>query len=193
MITRRNTLFSLTAGGILAAGAYGAYGLLRSTAPSADVRADSKPVFTFDIATFEPGKDVLISVDTKPLNIRRLSDTDHTAIRSLPDGRDPFAHRPLDPRLLPATAENLIQPAPIPFVALWRLCTRLACVPLGDGTGDFGGYFCPCGGSHFDLLGRIQKGPAPRNLAIPNVGTGDTTHVAIHRDGLTPQQLLDIM
>ena len=45
-------------------------------------------------------------------------------------------------------------------------CTHLGCVPLGD-AGGFGGWFCPCHGSHYDTAGRIRKGPAPRNLPVP--------------------------
>ena len=44
------------------------------------------------------------------------------------------------------------------------VCTHLGCVPLGQ-SGDFGGWFCPCHGSHYDTAGRIRKGPAPENLA----------------------------
>ena len=52
------------------------------------------------------------------------------------------------------------------------VCTHLGCIPLGqksnDPHGDFGGWFCPCHGSHYDSSGRIRKGPAPRNLEVPN-------------------------
>ena len=51
------------------------------------------------------------------------------------------------------------------------VCTHLGCVPLGqkstDSRGDFGGWFCPCHGSHYDTSGRIRKGPAPTNLSVP--------------------------
>jgi ubiquinol-cytochrome c reductase iron-sulfur subunit len=51
------------------------------------------------------------------------------------------------------------------------VCTHLGCVPLGqkpsDPRGDYGGWFCPCHGSHYDTSGRIRKGPAPLNLAVP--------------------------
>ena len=47
------------------------------------------------------------------------------------------------------------------------VCTHLGCVPLGDGAGDFGGWFCPCHGSHYDTSGRIRRGPAPQNLLVP--------------------------
>ena len=51
------------------------------------------------------------------------------------------------------------------------VCTHLGCVPLGaaegENKGEFGGYFCPCHGSHYDVAGRIRKGPAPLNLKVP--------------------------
>ena len=51
------------------------------------------------------------------------------------------------------------------------ICTHLGCIPLGqksnDPKGEFGGWFCPCHGSHYDTSGRIRKGPAPRNLQVP--------------------------
>lgn len=51
------------------------------------------------------------------------------------------------------------------------ICTHLGCVPAGqkgsDAKGEFGGWFCPCHGSHYDTSGRIRKGPAPKNLAVP--------------------------
>ncbi|NBO18756.1 MAG: ubiquinol-cytochrome c reductase iron-sulfur subunit, partial [Proteobacteria bacterium] len=51
------------------------------------------------------------------------------------------------------------------------VCTHLGCIPL-SGAGEFGGkdnggYFCPCHGSQYDTSGRIRKGPAPRNLDVP--------------------------
>ena len=47
------------------------------------------------------------------------------------------------------------------------VCTHLGCVPVGE-RGEYGGWFCPCHGSHYDKSGRIRKGPAPTNLAVPN-------------------------
>ena len=46
------------------------------------------------------------------------------------------------------------------------ICTHLGCVPISN-AGEYGGYFCPCHGSHYDASGRIRKGPAPENLEIP--------------------------
>jgi ubiquinol-cytochrome c reductase iron-sulfur subunit len=57
------------------------------------------------------------------------------------------------------------------WLILVGVCTHLGCIPLGtsgsEPRGEFGGWFCPCHGSHFDTAGRIRKGPAPRNLVVP--------------------------
>ena len=52
------------------------------------------------------------------------------------------------------------------WLIMTGVCTHLGCIPLGN-KGDFGGWFCPCHGSHYDTSGRIRKGPAPTNLEIP--------------------------
>jgi len=64
-------------------------------------------------------------------------------------------------------------------VDLHGVCTHLGCVPLGAGDGEnkgeYGGYFCPCHGSHYDTAARIRKGPAPKNLEVPEYEfTSDT-------------------
>ena len=57
------------------------------------------------------------------------------------------------------------------WLVLVGICTHLGCIPkgqsMGDARGDFGGWFCPCHGSHYDTSGRIRRGPAPRNLDVP--------------------------
>jgi ubiquinol-cytochrome c reductase iron-sulfur subunit len=55
----------------------------------------------------------------------------------------------------------------------------LGCVPLGDGAGDFHGWFCPCHGSHYDTSGRIRKGPAPENLPVPMAAFVDDTTIKL--------------
>ena len=46
------------------------------------------------------------------------------------------------------------------------ICTHLGCIPLAH-QGDYDGWFCPCHGSQYDSSGRIRRGPAPANLALP--------------------------
>ena len=52
------------------------------------------------------------------------------------------------------------------WLILEASCTHLGCIPVAH-KGDYGGYFCPCHGSHYDTSGRIRKGPAPLNLRVP--------------------------
>jgi ubiquinol-cytochrome c reductase iron-sulfur subunit len=62
------------------------------------------------------------------------------------------------------------------WLVVTGVCTHLGCVPIGSAgsRGDYDGWFCPCHGSHYDTSGRIRKGPAPKNLPVPNyVFNGD--------------------
>jgi ubiquinol-cytochrome c reductase iron-sulfur subunit len=63
------------------------------------------------------------------------------------------------------------------------VCTHLGCIPLGQGAtdpkGEWGGWFCPCHGSHYDTAGRIRKGPAPENLYLPPYGFVSETLIRI--------------
>ena len=65
------------------------------------------------------------------------------------------------------------------WLVMIGVCTHLGCVPIGNASGDFGGWFCPCHGSHYDTAGRIRKGPAPRNLDIPLVQFTDEAKTTI--------------
>lgn len=71
----------------------------------------------------------------------------------------------------PATDESRLMPGPDgalkpQYLVQVGVCTHFGCVPVGE-AGDYDGWYCPCHGSHYDVSGRIRKGPAPRNLAIP--------------------------
>src|SRR3546814_168884 len=63
------------------------------------------------------------------------------------------------------------------------VCTHLGCVPLGQkpgqDRGDFGGWFCPCHGSHYDTSGRVRRGPAPLNLPVPPYSFTSDTQIII--------------
>ena len=75
------------------------------------------------------------------------------------------------PEKTPATDANRTKKGHENWLVLVGICTHLGCIPKGqsmaDAKGDFGGWFCPCHGSHYDTAGRIRKGPAPRNLEVP--------------------------
>ena len=68
--------------------------------------------------------------------------------------------------LLYETAFHLTDCGVAQWLVVVGVCTHLGCVPIAN-AGDYGGWFCPCHGSHYDTSGRIRKGPAPYNLEIP--------------------------
>jgi ubiquinol-cytochrome c reductase iron-sulfur subunit len=175
--TRRDFLYYATAGaGVVATGA-AVWPLVNQMNPSADVQALAS-IFV-DISAVEPGTQLTVKWLGKPVFIRRRTEDeiaeaqtqDAEAQGALPD---PVARNAnlADPAA-PATDANRTIPspegeAPGAWVVQMGVCTHLGCVPLGD-QGDFGGWFCPCHGSHYDMAGRIRRGPAPENLPIPPV------------------------
>lgn len=107
-----------------------------------------------DLSSLDEGAAVTVKWRGKPVFIRNRSE-DEIAAASAVDAstlRDPQtdADRVKDPK----------------WLIVIGVCTHLGCVPIA-GAGDFGGYFCPCHGSHYDTSGRIRKGPAPLNLEVP--------------------------
>ncbi|CAL1391364.1 unnamed protein product [Linum trigynum] len=107
-----------------------------------------------DLSSIEPGTTVTVKWRGKPVFIRRRTEDDIKLANSveLASLRDP---QPDEARV--KNPEWLI---------VIGVCTHLGCIPLPN-AGDFGGWFCPCHGSHYDISGRIRKGPAPYNLEVP--------------------------
>lgn len=64
------------------------------------------------------------------------------------------------------------------WLVLLGVCTHLGCVPVAN-QGEFGGYYCPCHGSHYDASGRIRKGPAPLNLEVPEYSFADDNTLVV--------------
>lgn len=164
--TRRDFLYYATAGaGVVATGA-AVWPLVNQMNPSADVAALSS-IFV-DVSAVEVGTQLTVKWLGKPVFIRRRSEEDikfgrETALADLPDQSAENANKP------GATAadENRTLDEAGEWLVMMGVCTHLGCVPIGDGAGDFHGWFCPCHGSHYDAAGRIRKGPAPRNLPVP--------------------------
>lgn len=173
--TRRDFLYYATAGtGVVAAGA-AVWPLVNQMNPSADVLALSS--IRVDIADIAPGTQLTVKWLGKPVFIRRRTEEDITAARAVnvDDLPDPMSENSNLPKGSLATDENRALDETGEWLVMMGVCTHLGCVPLGD-AGDFGGWFCPCHGSHYDTAGRIRKGPAPRNLPVPVAAfVGDTT------------------
>jgi ubiquinol-cytochrome c reductase iron-sulfur subunit len=78
----------------------------------------------------------------------------------------------------PATDESRHKPGKAQWLILIGTCTHLGCVPTFGG-GDYGGWFCPCHGSVYDTSGRIRRGPAPKNLEVPDYSFLSDTKVKV--------------
>ena len=165
--TRRDFLYYATAGaGAVAVGA-AAWPLVNQMNPSADVQALAS--IRVDVGGLAPGTQLTVKWLGKPVFIRRRTPEEIEAGRAvdLGDLIDPTANNANIPGEVPATDENRTLDAEGEWLVMIGVCTHLGCVPIGDGAGEFGGWFCPCHGSHYDTAGRIRKGPAPENLFVP--------------------------
>lgn len=152
---RKLTSYLVTGAGAVAC-VYGAKvlvrGLVANLSPAADVVALSK--IEIKMEDVPEGRSMTFKWRGKPLFVRHRTDEEieREAAVDVSSLRDPQtdAERVQDPK----------------FLVIVGVCTHLGCVPISD-AGEFGGYYCPCHGSHYDGSGRIRKGPAPLNLEVP--------------------------
>jgi ubiquinol-cytochrome c reductase iron-sulfur subunit len=150
---------------LLATGAVGAAGTLiamwpfvDSMNPAADVLALSTT--EVDLSPIEEGQSITVVWRGKPVFIRH---------RTAGEIKTAQAVKPGQMKIHPeADAKRVQKPK---WLVIVGICTHLGCIPLGqregDPKGEFNGWFCPCHGSHYDISGRIRKGPAPENLPVP--------------------------
>jgi len=172
--TRRDFLYYATAGaGAVATGA-AVWPLVNQMNPSADIAALSS-IFV-DISTVEPGTQLTVKYLGKPVFIRRRTPDEIEAGRAVELSAliDTTSENPNKPSTDAADANRTMDEAG-EWLVMVGVCTHLGCVPIGNASGDFGGWFCPCHGSHYDTAGRIRKGPAPKNLIIPVASFTDET------------------
>ena len=165
--SRRDFLYYATAGaGTVTAGA-AIWPLVNQMNPSADVRALA--TVRVDVSDVAPGTQLTVKWRGKPVFVRNRTEDEVTKAQSetLSDFPDADARNPNLPANATAIDQNRSIPGQEALLVMIGVCTHLGCVPLGDGAGEFGGWFCPCHGSHYDTAGRIRKGPAPENLHIP--------------------------
>ena len=164
---RRDFLYYATAGaGTVATGA-AVWPLVNQMNPSADVRALAS--IEVDISGITEGSQLTVLWRGKPVFIRYRTADEIKAAQgvALADLVDKNAENDNMPAGTDASDANRALDKDGKWLVMVGVCTHLGCVPLGDGAGDFGGWFCPCHGSQYDTSGRIRKGPAPRNLAVP--------------------------
>ncbi|MEM7071194.1 MAG: ubiquinol-cytochrome c reductase iron-sulfur subunit [Pseudomonadota bacterium] len=134
-----------------------AWPLVNSMNPAADVLALA--TVEVDLSTVEVGQSITVQWQGKPVFIRRRSE------REVMQAKNDDEAQLIDPQL---DEERVVNSE---WLVLIGICTHLGCVPLGQKEGqprgEYNGWFCPCHGSQFDSSGRIRKGPAPRNLDVP--------------------------
>ncbi len=145
--------------------------LVSQMAPSADVLAQSST--EIDISAIQTGQAIKAVFRKQPVFIRNLTPAEIGAA----DKVDASSLRD------PQTLEERTKEGKTNWLITMGVCTHLGCVPLGAGEGEvkgeFGGYFCPCHGSHYDTAARIRKGPAPKNLEVPEYSFISDTVVKI--------------
>ncbi|MCO6049849.1 ubiquinol-cytochrome c reductase iron-sulfur subunit [Mesorhizobium sp. RP14(2022)] len=165
--TRRDFLYVAT-GAVGAVGAAGlAWPFIDQMRPDASTLALA--TVEVDVATLEPGMSLTAKWRGKPIFIRNRTEKEVEEAKAvqLGDLKDPVARNANVPADAQATdIDRSAGEGKENWIVMVGSCTHLGCVPLGQ-SGDFGGWFCPCHGSHYDTAGRIRKGPAPQNLAVP--------------------------
>jgi len=169
---RRRDFINIAAVSFPAAGAVAVLiPLINQMNPSADVLALAS--IEVDLSAIKEGQAVKTIFRKQPLFIRHLTAAEIAAA----DKTDPGSLRD------PQTLEQRTVDGKKQWLITMGVCTHLGCVPLGAGAGEikgeFGGYFCPCHGSHYDTAARIRKGPAPKNLEVPKYAFKSDTVVAV--------------
>lgn len=151
---RRDFLYVAT-GAVGAVGATAvAWPLIDQMNPDASVLALAS--IEFDLSSVEVGQSVTIKWRGFPVFVRHRTEAEIEEARAVP----------LDALKDPETDAQRVKEGHEEWLIMIANCTHLGCVPVGE-SGDYDGWFCPCHGSHYDTAGRIRKGPAPKNLVVP--------------------------
>ncbi|XP_013201216.1 cytochrome b-c1 complex subunit Rieske, mitochondrial [Amyelois transitella] len=159
---QRHSFTYLIAGAGGVAGAYAAKSVVTQFVSSMSAAADVLALAKIEIkmSDIPEGKSMTFKWRGKPLFVRHRTDNEISTEKAVPVDslRDPESddQRTQDPK----------------WLVVIGVCTHLGCVPIAN-AGDFGGYYCPCHGSHYDASGRIRKGPAPLNLEVPPHSFGE--------------------
>ena len=163
----RRDFMVLTASATAAVGAAAcAWPLIDSLNPAEDVLSMS--TIEVDLSAVKPGQTIKVKWRGKPVFITHRTEKQIAEAKAAPlsELRDP------------QTDEERVKPGHEQWLVMVAICTHLGCVPIAD-KGDYDGYFCPCHGSDYDSAGRIRKGPAPKNLVVPNYRFVDNNKIII--------------
>jgi ubiquinol-cytochrome c reductase iron-sulfur subunit len=161
---RREFLFTASyAVGAVGVGAV-VWPLVDQMNPDASVKAHSST--EVNVSEVQPGQSITVLWRSKPVFIKRRTEEEIAKARQvdLKELKDPEKDE-----------DRAKNPE---WLVIVGICTHLGCVPLGN-KGEYGGWFCPCHGSHYDTSGRIRKGPAPTNLEVPKYEFVDSNTIKI--------------
>jgi ubiquinol-cytochrome c reductase iron-sulfur subunit len=154
-VTRRDfmVLTSLSAGAVAAACCV--WPLIDSMNPAANVLAEAS--IEYDLSNIQPGQNVIIKWRGKPVFIKRRTPEEVAEQRAVN----------INTLIDPQTDEERVKPGHEQWLVVIGVCTHLGCVPNASAM-PYDGWLCPCHGSEYDASGRVRRGPAPKNLEIPN-------------------------
>ncbi|HEX8469925.1 MAG TPA: ubiquinol-cytochrome c reductase iron-sulfur subunit [Brevundimonas sp.] len=164
--TRRDFIHIAAGAMAVGAGAMVAWPLINQMNPAADTLALS--TIEFDVSKVQEGQQVVITWQGKPVFVR---------YRTAKEIQEANAASPGDLKD-PETDAARVKPGHSQYLVVIGSCTHLGCIPT-FGSGEFGGWFCPCHGSVYDTSGRIRKGPAPTNLVVPEYAYLSDTRIKI--------------
>ena len=164
--SRRDFIHIAAGAGAVGAVADITWPMIDQMSPSDDVLAMAS--IEQDISKVVLGQEITIKWQGKPVFIRRRTPKEiaEAVAGDHADLRDP------------QTDAERVKPGKAEWLILVGICTHLGCVPT-FGQGEYGGWLCPCHGSQYDTSGRIRKGPAPKNLAVPDYSFLSDTKVKI--------------
>ena len=180
----RRDVIMIAAGGFAAVGlGLGLWPLLDMMNP--DASALSMATTEVDLAPVAEGQAITVMWRGKPIFIRHRTKKEIEEAKAVPldDLHRPARAQRQSSRNAPATDENRAGKDREPWLVMIGICTHLGCIPkgqaIGDPKGEYDGWFCPCHGSQYDSAGRVRKGPAPQNMAIPPYAFLSDTKVKI--------------
>ena len=153
---RRDFIHIAAGAAAVGAGVMVAWPLINQMNPAADTLALAS--IEFDTSKVQEGQQVVITWQGKPVFVRNRTAAELAKVKA-----DDHASDLKEPQ----TDAERVKEGHSQYLVVIGSCTHLGCVPT-FGAGDFGGWFCPCHGSHYDVSGRIRKGPAPANLVVPD-------------------------
>ena len=176
--TRRDFIYYATAGASAVVTGAAVWPLVNQMNPSADVLALAS--IRVDVGAVDLGTQITVLWQGKPVFLRARTPEEIAAARAVDVSSLPDQNAENENLVTGADAsdENRALSEDGTWLVQMGICTHLGCVPLGE-EGDFGGWFCPCHGSHYDTSGRIRKGPAPRNLLVPVAAFLDDTTIKL--------------